>query len=130
MEANNESPQLLGKSPESGVRGTLGNAARFWEPRRILYNLLLTLVAIFWVLRTWPHFRPALVPSSLAKLSILAILANICYSAAYAVDIPMQQTVSQKVLLKSRWILFFLGSVFAMVFESYWILDEIYPDFG
>ena len=42
----------------------------------------------------------------------------------------MQQTMSRKVLLKSRWMLFFLGSVFAMLFESYWILDEIYPDFG
>jgi hypothetical protein len=130
MEAHNQPPQILGKSPESGFRASLENAVRFWELRRILYNLLLTLVAIFWVLRTWPHFRPAFVPSSLPKIAVLAILANVCYSTAYAVDIPLQQTASQRVLLKSRWILFFLGSVFAILLESYWILDEIYPDFA
>jgi hypothetical protein len=130
MEARNPPPQILGKSPKSGFRASFENAVRFWELRRILYNLLLTLVAIFWVLRTWPHFRPALVPSSLPNMGVLAILANVCYSTAYAVDIPLQETASQKVLLKSRWILFFLGSAFAMLLESYWILDEIYPDFG
>jgi hypothetical protein len=122
--------QTFGKSPERGFRQSLNDATRFWEPRRLVYNALLTAVALFWLIKTWPHFRPVRSePSSLLKLAVLALLANVCYCAAYLADIPMQQSTARLVWNRYRWILFALGSIFAMVFETYWILDEIFPDF-
>ena len=131
MAAQSTAPQTSRKSPEHGFRATLAGAARFWEPRRLLYNALLTAVALFWLIKTWPHFRPVRSePSSLLKLAVLALLANVCYCAAYMADVPIQQNSSPTLRNKYRWILFMLGSVFAMVLATYWILDEIYPDFS
>jgi len=113
----------------SPFRTTLLNAARFWEPRRLLYNLILTSVVIFWFAGTWPHFRPALVPSTLLPLSFLALLANICYSAAYLVDIPLQLSTLSAIWNRYRWLLWIFGILLALLLENYWIADEIYPDF-
>ncbi len=70
------------------------DAIRYWEVRRLWYNLALTALVSAWVFLTWPHFRPAFTLDSLGKLLILAALANLCYSAAYLIDIPMQQSPS------------------------------------
>jgi hypothetical protein len=107
----------------------LADAIRYWEPRRLVYNLVLLGVALFWFVKTWPHFRPALAPSPLLRLAILALLANVCYSAAYLVDIPAQCSAFSTVWKNRRWGLWLLGTLFAILLESYWILDEIYPDF-
>ncbi len=107
----------------------LPSAARFWEPRRPFYNLILTATAIFWTITTWPHFRSAIAPSSLAKLSVLALFANLCYSAAYFADLGIRQFPNLS-LHRYRWILWVLGTIFAITIESYWINDETYPDFN
>ena len=109
------------------TRTSLRLAAGYWEPRRIVYNAVLTGVGVFWVLRTWPHFRPALQWASLAPLAVLALLANACYSVAYLLDVPAQQTDWRKGWLRRRWIVLLAGTLFAMLLETYWILDEIYP---
>src|SRR5713226_4057039 len=61
------------------------DAVRYWEVRRIWYNLILLGFAVAWVVGTWPHFRPAFNLASLVKMLVLAALANVCYSAAYLV---------------------------------------------
>lgn len=118
-----------GKPSPAPFRGLLGNAARFWEPRRVLYNLILGAVTLFWVVRTWPHFRPALSLATLLPLSVLALIANVCYSAAYFVDLPLEYASPTASRKQFRWGLWLLGTLLAMVLTSYWILDEIYPDF-
>jgi len=110
------------------VGGRFAQAARFWEPLRIAYNLALVGVVFSWVVATWPHFRPALSFSSLLPMSVLALIANVLYSAAYLVDLPLQQA-ARKFLGSGRWILWTVGTLFAIVLSSYWIVDEIYPDF-
>lgn len=106
---------------------TLAQAARFWEPLRIAYNLVLLGVVTAWIIGTWPHFQPALKFSSLLPMSVLALIANVLYCAAYLVDVPLQQAARQ-FLGRGRWILWTAGTIFAMVLSSYWIVDEIYPD--
>jgi hypothetical protein len=118
--------QGFGKSPSGPFRAFLTDAVRFWEPRRVIYNLLLAVVIIVWLVASWPHFRPAFTLHSLLLLSILALLANVCYCAAYFVDIPMQ-SLSADALRRLRWGLWVIGTVFAILFENYWIADEIYP---
>jgi hypothetical protein len=103
-------------------------AIRFWEKRRIVYNGMLTVVAVAWVVWTWPHFRGALTFEHALALFVLALLANICYCAAYLAEISFSIPKAGQVWTKWRWGLWVLGTVFAVVLENYWIADEIYPD--
>ncbi len=106
------------------------DAIRYWEVRRLWYNLALTALVSAWVFLTWPHFRPAFTLDSLGKLLILAALANLCYSAAYLIDIPMQQSPSGAAWRQRRWMLWVFGTLFALLVACYWIADEIYPYVG
>jgi hypothetical protein len=105
-------------------------AARWWEPRRITYNLGLAGLAIGWVVVTWPHFRPAFKLLNLGRILVLAALANVCYCAAYAVDVPMQYAVAPGAWRRGRRALWWVGTAFALLLAQYWIGDEIYPDVG
>jgi hypothetical protein len=113
--------------PQAGWRERLTRATRFWEPRRVIYNLVLTVVVAFWVLFTWPHFRPAINLKVLALLIVLAALANVCYSAAYFVEVTFRESAGSAKLNHQRWMLWSMGMIFAVVLENYWIVDEIYP---
>jgi hypothetical protein len=119
--------QEFGKPSGHLWRERLANASRFWEPRRIIYNLVLATVVLVWIFATWPHFRSTIILSSLLPLAILATLANVCYSAAYAVDIPLQRSLLATIWSKQRWVLWLVGTLFAVVLTNYWIVDEIYP---
>ncbi len=67
-------------------RVDLKDAARFWELQRLLYNGVLLLIVVLWVVLTWPHFRPAMNLVALGKMTVLALLANLCYCAGYAME--------------------------------------------
>lgn len=103
------------------------DALRYWERRRLPYNMALTALAAAWVVLTWPHFRSAFTLDALGKLLVLAVLANVCYSSAYLIDLPLQGTSVGDAWRRHRWMLWTLGTLFALVFEYYWIGDEIYP---
>jgi len=118
-----------GNQPAGSFHTCFADALRFWETRRIAYNLALLAVTAYWILASWPHFRPALTVHSLPPLLILAGLANVCYSAAYFVDIPFQLSASGSAWRRRRWALWLVGVLFAILLASYWINDEIYPDF-
>jgi len=115
--------------PLASFRALLVDALRFWELRRIFYNLALSVVALAWLGLTWPHFRPALTLTSFFLFIVLALLANACYCAAYLVDIPLQHSALAAVWRRRRWVLLLAGTLFAILLENYWIADEIYPDF-
>lgn len=102
-------------------------AVRFWEPRRLLYNLLLFAVVVIWVVRSWPHFRPAMTLESLGIMMVLALLANVCYCAAYLAEILIQNATSSASWNRQRWAIWAVGTLLAILFENYWIADEIYP---
>jgi hypothetical protein len=120
------SPPCTAPSP---FRPSLIAAIRYWEPRRLGYNAVLSVVAITWILATWPHFRRAFTLNSLPPRLVLALLANLCYCAAYFVDLPLQMSTFAARWQRSRWGLWVLGTLFAVMLEWYWIGDEIYPDF-
>jgi hypothetical protein len=105
----------------------LGDSLRYWELRRLLYNLILLAVVAMWVATTWPHFRPMIEVHSLLLLAILALLANACYCAAYLVDIPMQFSALNGLWKRRRWTLWLAGTLLAILLANYWIVDEIYP---
>jgi hypothetical protein len=108
-------------------RSSLGRAMRFWEPLRILYNAVLAVFALLWLIGTWPHFRPALTWFHLAQFAVLALLANVCYSAAYLVDVALQWSGLSGKQTMLRWTFWCAGLLLTIVLENYWIADEIYP---
>lgn len=105
----------------------LNEAAHFWEPRRLLYTGILTVIVIIWFVATWPHFRPAMTLSSFLAFAGLGLLANLLYCAAYLGDAFMQSVVAPALLARFRWALWLFGTLFAVLLENYWIADEIYP---
>jgi hypothetical protein len=115
--------------PGEPFKAVFRDSLRFWEPRRMVYNLVLAAVTIAWLIFTWPHFQPALTLDSLLKLLVLAVIANVAYSAVYAADIPLQLSSIRGPWQRRRWILWLVGMLFAMLITCYWIADEIYPDF-
>jgi len=112
------------------TRSYLMDAIKFWEPRRIPYNLVLTAVTAVWFALDWPHFRPGLNLQHLLALLVLAGCANVCYCAAYLVDISFQHSSLRAAWRCQRWWLWLAGMLLATTLASYWINDEIYPDVG
>ena len=109
------------------LREAAGDALRYWEPRRIAYNIVLTGVVIGWIVLTWPHFRNALTLSSIWIMIVLGLLANLCYCGAYLVDIPLLRSSLTARWRRCRPLLWLAGTLFATVLATYWIGDEIYP---
>ena len=103
---------------------------RYWELRRIWYNLALVLLCVWWVVHTWPHFEPAMTLGNLGRMLVLAVIANVLYSSAYLVDFTMQASSYAAGWRRWRWMLWLGGTLFALLLATYWIGDEIYPDVG
>lgn len=106
----------------------LKDASQFWEPRRIWYNAVLLLIVVLWVAVTWPHFRPAMNWVAFGKMTVLALLANLCYCAGYVSEGFIQPLLPKEFWRRARWAVWLAGMLLAMLFSNYWIADEIYPD--
>jgi hypothetical protein len=120
-------PESFDPSASGSLGASLADAIRFWEPGRLIYNLVLGMVTIEWVVATWPHFRPTFTLSSLLCFAVLALLANVCYCAAYLVDIPLRRSAWSAIWSRRCWVLWLMGTLLAVVLTNYWISDEIYP---
>jgi hypothetical protein len=131
MQAANPTPKIgLANAPSDPFKASLIDAIRYWEPRRLVYNLVLAAICVLWVATTWPHFRPAMRLPTLLPMSALALFANLCYCAAYVVDLPMQGASFGESWKRRRWGLWLAGMLLAALFANYWIVDEIYPYVG
>ncbi|HYM74685.1 MAG TPA: hypothetical protein VE377_01800 [Candidatus Dormibacteraeota bacterium] len=108
----------------------LKDAARFWERQRVWYNGVLLAVIVLWVVLTWPHFRPAMNFMALGKMTVLAVLANLCYCAGYAMEGFIQPLVPRAYWRRLRWGVWVGGMLLAILLSNYWIADEIFPDFN
>jgi hypothetical protein len=127
-----DTPQSTSSSPSTpagtpSLRDLITDAIRYWEPRRIAYNLALAAIVLGWIVFTWPHFRSAFTWPSILAIFVLAVLANVCYCAAYVVDVSVQSSAFRNAWRRHRWALWLIGVLFAGVITFYWIADEIYP---
>jgi len=128
MESAHSGDQLSATQPAPGrLPESFSTALRFWEPRRIVYNVVLAGFVVGWVVGSWPHFQPAFTLINAFQLAVLAVLANICYCAAYIAEMVMQPICAGANWLRWRSALWVVGTVLAVLFENYWIADEIYP---
>jgi hypothetical protein len=103
-------------------RDYLSNAIRYWEPRRILYNLLLAAIVVIHFVRGLPFSKTALEVNSLLLLFLLAVLANVAYCAAYVPDVFAQMSGLRDSWLRYRWIVLVVGLAFAGVLTHFWSL--------
>jgi hypothetical protein len=58
---------------------------------------------------------------------VLALIANLCFGAAYIAEIFVQTLLPSARWRRCRQALWLLGTLFAVVVENYWMADEIYP---
>src|SRR5262252_5836318 len=100
-------PEPPGKPMTTFSVGPLvASALRYWEPRRILYNMLLAAIVAGYFLAALPASRSLLTLDGVFWLFFLAVLANVCYCAAYVVDIFVQLSPLREGWLRIRWILY------------------------
>ena len=103
----------------TSLRDYATQAIRYWEPRRLLYNIFLVVVVVatFWL--NLPSSKAAVTLDSMLWLFLLAVLANVAYCAAYIVDIFVQTSAFRDQWQQFRWLLFTLGVAFAAVLARY-----------
>jgi hypothetical protein len=67
----------------SELRDYFTDAIRFWEPRRVIYNLALAGVVVAYFVVGYPGSKAVLSIDFALGLFLLTVGANICYCAAY-----------------------------------------------
>jgi len=100
-------------------RDALSDAIRYWEPRRILFNVILVIVTGTVYMANFPHARREFTFDTAQALIILAVLANVAYCAAYLVDIPAQLSSFRDTWLRTRWALLLIGIVVAAILANF-----------
>jgi hypothetical protein len=109
------------------IREWATDAIRYWEPRRILYNLVLAAIVITYFAMGLPATKPLSTVNLVLVLFLLAVLANVAYCAAYAVDIFAQTSGFRELWQRFRWVLFLIGLAFASIITRFWSMALFNP---
>src|SRR5438876_4613014 len=95
------------------LSGYVASGLRYWEPRRLLYNGVLALVVLGHLFWGWPGTRDRLSFDLALGIFFLAVLANVCYCAAYVADIFVQFSGLDRAWRTGRVVLLVIGTAFA-----------------
>jgi len=95
------------------LREVATDALRYWEPRRALYCIILAAVVINYYFAGLPGSAAKINIDSLLVIFALAVVANVCYCAAYIVDAFIQLSGFRSLWRQWRWLLLFVGISFA-----------------
>ena len=104
------------------IREILTDAIRFWEWRRLFYNLALAAVVLLDFSRHFPHSKRALEFHALLTLFLLTVLANAAYCAAYLVELLVQFSEFREPWRRYRVVLWLVGTVFAAVLAHFFAI--------
>lgn len=119
---------MTSSSDDGAPRGFVDLAAdalRYWEPRRLIYNVVLLAVVGFEFLAAWPKAKSALSLDLVVFLFILAVFANIAYCAVYVVDLFVQFSGLRPVWNRWRWTLLLIGTAFAAAVTHFFMLGLV-----
>jgi hypothetical protein len=95
------------------IKKIMTDAIRFWERLRIPYNLILASIVVYYAIPPIMKQRGMNWELTAIQLFIFAVLANVAYTFAYLVDIPVQFSDFQPGWRRIRIGLFIIGTVFA-----------------
>jgi hypothetical protein len=112
-------PELEGAGVFLHLREVVTDSLRYWERRRIFYNLVLAVIVGAHVMAAWPRSRSALTVDGVLRLFVLAVLANVAYSAVYVADVFIQVSGFRDGRAGWRWILLAVGFTFAAVLAHF-----------
>ena len=101
------------------VRNSFIRALRYWEPRRLVYNLVLLAVSISLTYRELMELvtePPIRIVGVLVVMAIFCLIANVLYCVAYLPDVLLQLTPLSAMWQKCRWVVFSAGTVLSSIF--------------
>lgn len=111
------------------IKNYITDSLRYWEPRRIIYNIVLAAITIAYAIPfakadghagfQWPQ--------CLLHLLILAAGANILYCAAYPVDVFIQCSHYRALWLRLRWMMFITGLALASALTWFYVSSMFCP---
>jgi hypothetical protein len=126
---NSNTPnQVSGSEPAAGSGAgnrfseLASDALRYWEPRRLLYNLVLSAVVLVHIYASWPGSRAFITRDNFFGLFLLAVLANIVYCVCYLVDLFVQFSGLRAAWVRWRWTILAIGIVFSAVIAHFLML--------
>jgi hypothetical protein len=111
----------------SSLREYATDAIKFWEPRRVIYNLVLAGIVIRYFGVGYPASKASLSIDFLLGLFLLAVIANVAYCAAYLVDIFAQASGFRELWQRYRWLLFAIGTTFAAILTRFVAMGMFHP---
>ena len=123
----NDAPPDRPRSTNTPFREIVTDAIGYWEPRRLVYNAALVVVVAVYFCAGWPASRDVLTLDGFLGLAVLAVLANVCYCAAYIVDLFAQLSGFRVLWLRWRWSLLALGIGFAAIITRFFALAALLP---
>lgn len=103
----------------SQMRELTTDALRYWEVRRLAYNLILALIVVAHFIVAYPGSKHTITVNGLLGLFLLAVLANIAFTAIYIVDIFIQFSGFRNSRASWRWILLIVGFAFAAIITHF-----------
>jgi len=108
-------------------RESLTNAIRYWEKMRIVYNVILLLVAAGCFAWHYSAVGSKLSIDLFLSTILCAIVLNVLYCSAYIVDVLVQMSEFRERWAKFRWVPFSLGAIFAAILTRFWSLSVFGP---
>jgi len=112
-------PQPGGAIGLGEIREFATDALRYWELRRLFYNLILAVIVAAHFFAAWPASRSSLTLDGILGLFLLSVMANIAYSAVYVADVFIQVSGFRASRARWRWILLIVGFSFAAVLTHF-----------
>jgi hypothetical protein len=104
------------------LREAVTSAIRYWEPRRLIFNIVLAVVVMACFAFNYPFSKSIISLDFVLVLFLLAVLANVAYCAAYVVDIFASASGYREQWWKLRWIIFAIGLLFAAIITRFFAL--------
>ena len=109
------------------IRESVTVAIRYWEPRRLIYNVVLAGIVLIYFGLSYPGSKSTISVDFVLLLFLLAVLANVAYCAAYPVDIFVSASSYRDQWKKYRWVVFLIGVLFAATITRFIALGMFRP---
>ena len=126
QDSMNEHSQQPGDSTRPRFGDLATDALRYWEPRRLIYNAALLVVVVVHLSVFWPGSKALVSPDGLLRFFALAVLANIAYCAAYAIDLFLQFSALRARWERWRWAVLAMGTAFGAVIAHFMMMGLLH----